>query len=295
MFNQTTKIIESTIKHYKDEKNITLSPAITDLKPRFREELINRFINSKEKKLLRLTEIKNVEVIDGNTIIEFNKSTSPEERAGFLNEIINHSNSTGNLTILINNSSTQVKEYLHTILNTYYSKGILEGNSLELIGNITLYHITNFALTEIGVDQIMESYKEVMFTLNSEQTIPQIKEEIIVDYKIALENQGLLNEQQLGERVNEFYEGIDQREEEFKQERLMQSRKKILMVGGSIVAGIALTSLGVPSLISGMVGRSVLTSMVEPTMFLQNSEASNDIRIRDIFDKILKIIYKKLD
>lgn len=114
----------------------------------------------------------------------------------------------------------------------------------------------------------MESYKEVMFALNSEQIIPQIKEEIIIDYKIALENQGLLNEQQLTERVNKFYNGVDQREEEFRQERLMQSRKKILMVGGSIVAGMALTSLGIPSLISGMIGRSVLTSMVEPTMFL---------------------------
>lgn len=151
MLTQTTKIIESTIKHYKDEKSITLSSAIVDLKSRFREELINRFINSKEKKLLRLTEVKNVEVIDGNTIIELNKSTSPEERASFLNEIINHFNSTGNLTILINNSSIQVKKYLHTILNTYYNKSLLEENSLELVGNITLYHITNLALTEIGV------------------------------------------------------------------------------------------------------------------------------------------------
>jgi hypothetical protein len=293
MLNQTQIIIKSTIKNYEDEKSV-VPETLINLRIQVREQLEQRFINSKNKHLPFIDKVGEVQTIDKETIISIDSSTSIEERGLLMNEVINHSNYTGNLLILVNNSSTQVREYINNILNSYHTRGILEENSLELIGNITLYHISNIVLNEIGVDQIMESYREAMFVFNNEQAIPRIREDIIVDYKTVLSNQGLLNEEQLTERVEDFYKGVNQREETFQQERLIQSRKKIMMVGGGILISMALSSLGIPSLVSGMLGRNILSSF-DSSIITQSISTSENIRLRDIYDKLLLNIFKKIN
>ena len=69
-------------------------------------------------------------MIDRDTIIELNNTTTSERRVELMENIINHKNSDENRSLLIENSSSQVRTYIHDILirsgnnSTIYSKKI---------------------------------------------------------------------------------------------------------------------------------------------------------------------------
>lgn len=296
MINQTQTIVESTIKNYKDEKSI-MNPRLMDLREKFQDEIEKRFVNDPNKKLIQLESIQEVKSIDGDTIIEINNQTTSEIRAGFINNIINHSNSGDNLTLLINNSSKTTKDYINSLLIKYSNGDILSINEFKIVGNILLYSISGLNTENINIEYIMSDLQKVFFDYNNQQSIPQIRGDIIVDYKLVLDKQNLLTDTQLNQTVDNFYQEVDQREESYKEQRLIQSRKRILMVGGGILATMALSSLGVPSLVGGFVGRNALNSVLDSNFisdYTNRTSPTDSVRLRDIYDEGLKFFYKTI-
>ena len=83
-------VTQTEIENSTNELKIVLRPISSRGVNNFREKLENN-INS-QNTLPYMTEIENIRVIDDETIITINNSTSSERRIEFMRSVINHKN-----------------------------------------------------------------------------------------------------------------------------------------------------------------------------------------------------------
>ena len=115
IITQTTEITSNQINSPNTFQMI-LRPISSRGINNFRERLENQINNQEINTLPSMTQIENIQVIDDETIITLNNSTTSERRIEFMQSIINYENVSDNSYYLIANSSNQVRTYLHNLL-----------------------------------------------------------------------------------------------------------------------------------------------------------------------------------
>lgn len=282
-----TGLIESN-----NNLNMILTPETFNLSERFRIGVMNR-IEEENNNLPSLNHIKTVETIDTETIVEFNNSTSSERREEFLLNLMNYKDSDVNLNQLIENSSSNVRSYINNLLLKFDNNDEnLSDIDFYRIGNIFLYYMSNIELDGTEVTQLMNSFRNEMFEYQSQQEIPLIVNNMIINSNEILNDFELLTEDQLATRSNDFFKQLEEDEKivkEKEQERLIYNRKKLLIIGGGILTTVALSSVGVPP-IGGVVIKGITTLMENTSEGVPTTTSS--IRLRDILDQTLVNIYK---
>lgn len=213
-------------------------------------------------------------MIDTNTIIELNNSTTSERRMEFMNSIIHHENNNENRALLIEHSSPEVRTYLHELLIRSANNSNITEEVLYRIGNIFLYTISNLDIDGLVLRDVIQNMRESMVMFNTNQ-IYSILENQVSNHNQYLEEIRLASEEHIDERVQEFHREVDQ---------------KIALNRNGILGSMALTSIGVPQIVSGLVARSVIS----PVTTVQLTEAEGIIRFRDILDEGIKLFYNTL-
>jgi hypothetical protein len=103
-----------------------------------------------------------------------------------------------------------------------------------------------------------------------------------------LERLGILTEEQLNQRVRGFDQTIDT--------RISLNRRRMLFTVFGIASTVLLTSAGFPPVGGLLIARTLQTATTFTPTIVDNYPIENSsIRLRDVFDKCLSIIYKKLN
>ena len=112
------RTITQTITEYTtiptNETRMVLRPSTLNMRSEFTDVINSRVIENNSR-LPSTPSVGSISVIDRNTIIELNNSTTSERRVELMESIINHQNSNENRALLIENSSPQVRTYLHDL------------------------------------------------------------------------------------------------------------------------------------------------------------------------------------
>lgn len=282
IITQTTEITSNQINSPNTFQMI-LRPISSRGINNFRERLENQINNQEINTLPSMTQIENIQVIDDETIITLNNSTTSERRIEFMQSIINYENVSDNSYYLIANSSNQVRTYLHNLLIRSSTNQLIFEEDLYRIGNILIYSIANLTPGSIELVDIIQYLRENMVRYNTNQIIELLRSNVPI-YNEYLNNLRLVTEEQLQERTEEFNQEIN--------ERIRINRRRILYAGFGLVGSMALTSAGLPP-VGGVIARTISNLSLNSS----NNNSLNDIiRLRDIWDaslkKLLNIIEK---
>lgn len=259
------------------ETNVTrmvLRPSTLNMRETFRD-ILNRRSQNNIPELPYINDLNRISSIDSGTIIELNNSTFFERRLSFMESIINYQNSNENRALLIENSSPQVRTYLHELLIRSANNSNISEEDLYRIGNIFLYTISNLDIDGLVLRDIIQNIRESMVVYNTNQ-IFSILDTQVVSYNNYLDGVRLATETQLEERVQEFHQEVDQ--------KIALNRRRILMAGAGLLGSMALSSFGMPP-VGGLLVRS-LTS--RDTIVSSTESVGEVIRLRDVWDAALK-------
>lgn len=263
----------------------SLSEQTLDLRTQFRNRIENQVNDSEKQDLPYLNRIKSVEVIDSDTIIEINNTTTDEKKEEFLKNVLNQENGSENTELLIQNSSEQVQNYLNDILIRASGNGTITEENIYRIGNMFFYSISTMSGIET-IPEVLESLRESMYNFNTNRDLSLISIQIPTEHseqlreiistseqelrsctevslkeahRISLRTLGLLQEQnveatKLAEEMGILNEQqIEQKSKEFQKkvdERIATARgalfRRALTLGGFYVANTMLTSVGLP-------------------------------------------------
>ncbi len=270
-----TRTITETIRQFTDtETNVTtmvLRPSTLNYRENLRE-LITRSITYR---LPWMQQLENIEVIDTETFITLNNSTTSERRMELMESIINHQNSSENRALLIENSSPQVRTYLHDLLIRSANNSNISEEDLYRIGNIFLYTISNLDIDGLVLRDVIQNIRESVVVYNTNEVFSILNTQITT-YSNYLDDVRLATETQLEERTQEFHQEVDQ--------RIALNRNKIFLTGIGLLGTMALSSLGMPP-VGGLLVRSLTSSdsITSPTQSI-----GEVIRLRDVWDAALK-------
>lgn len=262
-----TRTITETITQFTNtEQNVTrivLRPSTLDYRENIRE-LISR---STTYRLPWMQQLENTDVIDTGTFITLNNSTSSERREELMESIINYQSSSENRLLLIENSSLEVRTYLHDLLMRSANNLNISEEDLYRIGNIFLYTISNLNLDGLVLRDVIQNIRESMVVYNTNQVF-SILDTQVTSYNNYLDSVRLATETQLEERVQEFHQEVDQ--------RIELNRRRVLIAG---VGSMALSSIGMPP-IGGLLVRSLTSS----TNVISSTDSVVEIvRFRDVW------------
>lgn len=274
MTNTYTQIV-TNIRQYQDEERIrlTLNPSTLNLREQFRSQLDNQIHNSENHRLPFLNRINTVQSIDSETVIELNNTTTSERRLVFMESVFSLENSDENRLFLIQNTSNQIRTYLHDLLIRSANNSNISEEDLYRIGNIFLYTISNLDIDGLMLRDIIQNMRESMVIYNTNQIFSVLDNQVST-YNNYLENTGLATENQLQEKVDEFNQEVDQ--------RIALNRKRLIYTGVGILGSMALTSLGIPPL-GGLLVRNITS-----TSNVSSNSVEEIIRFRDVWDAALK-------
>jgi hypothetical protein len=271
--------ITQTITQFTNtETNVTrmvLRPQTLFLREQFQNQLENQINNSTTNRLPYLNRIETIQSMDSDTIIELNNTTSSERRVEFMESIINHQNSSENRALLIENSSPQVRTYLHDLLIRSANNSNITEEDLFRIGNIFLYSISNLDIDGLVLRDVIQNMRESMVVYNTNQVF-SILDTQVISYNNYLDNIRLATETQLEERVQEFHQEVDQ--------RIALNRRRVLYAGVGLLGSMALSSIGMPP-VGGLLVRALTSS---ETVVSSTQSVGEIIRLRDVWDASLK-------
>jgi hypothetical protein len=271
--------ITQTITQFTNtETNVTrmvLRPQTLFLREQFQNQLENQINNSTTNRLPYLNRIETIQSMDSDTIIELNNTTSSERRVEFMESIINHQNSSENSALLIENSSPQVRTYLHDLLIRSANNSNITEEDLFRIGNIFLYSISNLDIDGLVLRDVIQNMRESMVVYNTNQVF-SILDTQVISYNNYLDNIRLATETQLEERVQEFHQEVDQ--------RIALNRRRVLYAGVGLLGSMALSSIGMPP-VGGLLVRALTSS---ETVVSSTQSVGEIIRLRDVWDASLK-------
>jgi len=270
--------ITQTITQFTNtETNVTrmiLRPQTLGIRESFRD-IYQRRLNNNVSELPYINRLDNIESIDSETIIELNNSTTSERRVELMESIINHQNTSGNSALLIENSSPQVRTYLHDLLIRSANNSNISEEDLYRIGNIFLYTISNLDIDGLVLRDVIQNIRENMVIYNTNQVFSILNTQVI-SYNSYLDGVQLATETQLEERVQEFHQEVDQ--------RVALNRRRVLYAGVGLLGSMALSSFGMPP-VGGLLVRALTTS---ETVVSSTSSVVEIIRLRDVWDASLK-------
>jgi hypothetical protein len=233
------------------------------------ERLNENSVNLSKEELKLLLEIKNLLLKKG---IDENLSPALDTPVSTLSGTIEWGDE--NRLLLIENSSPQVRTYLHDLLIRSANSSNISEEDLYRIGNIFLYTISNLDIDGLMLRDIIQNMRESMVIYNTNQVFSILNSQVS-SYNNYLENKGLATENQLQERVNEFNQEVDQ--------RITLNKRRILYTGIGLLGSIALTSLGMPPL-----GGLLVRSITPPIINISSDSVEEVIRLRDVWDAALK-------
>lgn len=273
-----TRTITETITQFTNtETNVTrmvLRPSTLNMRSEFRNVINNRVIENNSR-LPSTPSVESVSVIDRETIIELNNTTTLERRVEFMESIINYQNNSENRSLLIENSSPQVRTYLHDLLIRSANNSNISEEDLYRIGNIFLYTISNLDIDGLVLRDVIQNMRESMVVYNTNQ-IFSILDTQVTSYNNYLDSVRLATETQLEERVQEFHQDVDQ--------RIALNRRRVFYTGVGLLSSMALSSFGMPP-IGGLVVRALTSS---DTVVSSTESVREIIRLRDVWDASLK-------
>ena len=251
---------------------MVLRPSTLTVRRNFRNRLENQINNSETNRLPYLNRIENDQLIDSETIIEINNSTTSERRIELMRSIIDNENINNNTYYFLTNSTNQVRTYLHDLLIRSASNMNIREEDLYRVGNIFLYTIANLNEEGLLIRDIIQHLRENLVIYNTDQIIRVLENHIPV-YNDYLESIRLSTEEQLEERTQEFHQQVE--------ERIILNRQRILYAGMGLVGSMALTSMGFPP-VGGVIARTIAN------VSSNSSRSSEIIRLRDVWDASLK-------
>lgn len=202
--------------------------------------------------------------IDENTITKLNLILNSEEKKNFLTNILNFKNLDFNVYFLILNSSEEVREYIIEVL----THSVLGMSTLNLhfydIANIYLYILANSenytckdVLEHLKKGMLMydskvldaaydlKHYQEELFKQNDpiQKNVIEVNPFKNSDSDKILNSLKLRTEEQLEQNKNEFYQQVEEQE----QEKKTLNQKKILKILGiSLLCQMVLVAWGLP-------------------------------------------------
>lgn len=251
---------------------MVLRPSTLTVRRNFRNRLENQINNSETNRLPYLNRIENDQLIDNETIIEINNSTTSERRIELMRSIIDNKNINNNTYYFLTNSTNQVRTYLHDLLIRSASNMNIREEDLYRVGNIFLYTIANLNEEGLLIRDIIQHLRENLVIYNTDQIIRVLENHIPV-YNDYLESIRLSTEEQLEERTQEFHQQVE--------ERIILNRQRILYAGMGLVGSMALTSMGFPP-VGGVIARTIAN------VSSNSSSSSEIIRLKDVWDASLK-------
>jgi hypothetical protein len=281
-----TRTITETITQFTNsETNVTrmvLRPSTLNMRSEFRNVINSRFIGNNSR-LPSTPSVESISVIDRNTIIELNNTTTSERRVEFMESIINYQNSSENSALLIENSSSEVRTYLHDLLIRSANNSNISEEDLYRIGNIFLYTISNLDIDGLILRDVIQNMRESMVVYNTNQVFSVLDTQII-SYNNYLDGVRLATETQLEGRVQEFHQEVDQ--------RIALNRRRVLYAGVGLLGSMVLSSFGMPP-VGGLFVRALTSG---ETVVSSTQSIGEIIRLRDVWDaslkKMLNIIQK---
>lgn len=269
---QTQTIMENPM----NETRIVLRPLSLNLRESFRN-VIDRRSENNINELPFINSINRNELIDSETIIEINNSTTSERRLKLMKNIINNQNNIETQALLIENSPIQVITYLNNLLISSASNLNISEEDLYRIGNIFLYTISNLDINGIFLNDIILSLRESMITYNTNRVFSILSSQV-PEYNQYLYDLRLATEDQLNERTQEFYNQLN--------ERIIINRRRMIYTGLGFIGSLLLSSFGLPP-IGGLLTRSLIGPFNSVTPNILLSENNNIVRLRDIWDLVL--------
>nr|YP_009729730.1 hypothetical protein [Plasmopara viticola]QHW07469.1 hypothetical protein [Plasmopara viticola] len=192
-----------------------------------------------------------------------------------MKSVLNHQNSGENRALLIENSSSQVRTYLHDLLIRSANNSNITEEHLYRIGNIFLYTISNLDIDGLVLRDVIQNIRESMVVYNTNQVFSILDTQMTM-YNNYLDGVRLATETQLEERVQEFHQEVDQ--------RIIINRRRVIYTGVGLLGSMALSSFGMPP-IGGLLVRA-LTS--RETVVSSTESVGEIIRLRDVWDATLK-------
>lgn len=275
MSNTITQTITQFTNTETNVSRMVLRPQTLFLREQFQNQLENQINNSITNRLPYLNRIETVQSIDSDTIIELNNSTTSERRVELMESIINHQNNSENSALLIENSSPEVRTYLHDLLIRSANNSNISEEDLYRIGNIFLYTISNLDIDGLILRDVVQNMRESMVVYNTNQVF-SILDTQVTSYNSYLDGVRLATETQLEERVQEFHQEVDQ--------RIVLNRRRVLYAGVGLLGSMALSSFGMPP-VGGLLLRALTSS---ETVVSSTQSVGEIIRLRDVWDASLK-------
>lgn len=274
MVRTITEIITESTTVPTNVTRMIFRPQTLDMRSEFRNVINNRVVENNSR-LPSTPLVESISVIDRDTIIELNNSTTSERRVEFMESIINHQNSGENRALLIENSSPQVRTYLHDLLIRSANNSNISEEDLYRIGNIFLYTISNLDIDGLVLRDVVQNMRESMVVYNTNQVF-SILDTQVISYNHYLDGVRLATETQLEERIQEFHQEVDQ--------RIALNRRRVLYAGVGLLGSMALSSLGMPP-VGGLLVRALTSS---ETVVSSTQSIGEIIRLRDVWDASLK-------
>lgn len=272
-----TRTITETITQFTNtETNVTrmvLRPSTLNMRSEFRNVINNRVVENNSR-LPSTPSVESIVVIDRETIIELNNSTSSERRLVFMESIINHQNNSENRSLLIENSSPEVRTYLHDLLIRSANNSTISEEDLYRIGNIFLYTISNLDIDGLVLRDVIQNMRESMVVYNTNQVF-SILDTQVTTYNNYLDGVRLATEAQLEGRVQEFHQEVDQ--------RITLNHRRVLYAGVGLLGSMALSSFGMPP-----VGGLLVRALTSSETITSTQSVGEIIRLRDVWDASLK-------
>jgi hypothetical protein len=273
-----TRTITQTITEYTtiptNETRMVLRPSTLNMRNEFRDVINNRVIENNSR-LPSTPSLESIPVIDRDTIIELNNTTASERRIEFMENIINYQNSNGNRALLIENSSPQVRIYLHDLLVRSANNSNISEEDLYRIGNIFLYTISNLDIEGLVLRDVIQNMRESVVVYNTNQVF-SILDTQVTSYNHYLNDVRLATETQLEERVQEFHQEVNQ--------RITLNRRRVIYAGVGLLGSMALSSFGMPP-VGGLLIRTLTSS---EAVISSTQSVGEVIRLRDLWDASLK-------
>lgn len=273
----TRTITETVTEYITIPTNVTrmvLRPSTLNMRSEFRNVINNRVIENNSR-LPSTPSLESISVIDRDTIIELNNTTTSERRIEFMESIINQENSSENSSLLIENSSTEVRTYLHDLLIRSANNTTISEEDLYRIGNIFLYTISNLDIDGLVLRDVIQNMRESMVVYNTNRIFSVLDTQVFT-YNNYLDGVRLATETQLEERVQEFYQEVDQIN--------TLRRRRVFYTGVGLLGSMALGSFGMPP-VGGLLIRALTSS---ETVVSSTQSIGEIIRLRDVWDASLK-------
>lgn len=291
MMNITEQRIIPHGQNTEEHLNLTLQPQTIDLTTSIRDRFRDRIDNHPNHTLPFVKRIDDKECIDKDTIIQINNTTTSERRVEIMESLLEQNNNSEVQTLLISNSSLQVRTYLNDILIGASSHGNINEDHLLRVGNIFLYTLSNLSGIET-VHDVLVPLRQDMFNYNTNSLFSLLTRESILHSEVV-DQLAVREEEALTAEAEEHKKVI-------KTQYSFLNRRNMIIAGTTFgLTTIAAYTFGIPNIASAPVIRSLLNRSIptSSTAIIPSSNfggSTDIIRFRDIFDDLIKKLHECL-